>query len=68
MEPREIAEKYVHGKHDALTDIQEVESMTSDINDYKDNMFKKFIFFIDNMGDYEHSRTSLKENVEKFLK
>lgn len=34
MTPREIAEKYVYGKHDALTDKQEVEDMITDIENY----------------------------------
>ena len=31
MTPREIAEKYVYGRHNALTDAQEVEDMVKDI-------------------------------------
>lgn len=31
LSAREIAEKYVYGRHDALTDRQEIEDMVSDI-------------------------------------
>ena len=31
MKPLEIAKKYVYGKHDALTDNQEIIDMTKDI-------------------------------------
>lgn len=34
MTPKEIAEKYVYGKHDALTDNQEVIDMIADIEAY----------------------------------
>ena len=34
MTAREIAEKYVYGKHNALTDKQEVEDMIKDIAEY----------------------------------
>jgi hypothetical protein len=33
MKAEEIAEKYVHGHHDALTDNQEKIDMANDIND-----------------------------------
>ena len=32
LTPKEIAEKYVYGRHDALTDKQEVEDMAKDID------------------------------------
>jgi|DEB0MinimDraft_6_1074348.scaffolds.fasta_scaffold142692_2 hypothetical protein len=34
MTPKEIAEKYVYGDHDALTDKQEVLDMIKDIEEY----------------------------------
>jgi len=34
LTPEEIAEKYVHGKHNALTDSQEKKDMVNDINRY----------------------------------
>lgn len=34
MTPEEIANKYVHGNHDALTDNQEKIDMIKDITDY----------------------------------
>lgn len=34
LTPDEIAEKYVHGKHNALTDSQEKKDMISDIMSY----------------------------------
>ena len=37
MTAREIAEKYVYGKHDALTDNQEIEDMIKDIEDFAKN-------------------------------
>jgi len=41
MTPREIAEKYVYGRHNALTDKQEIEDMVKDIEscliDYIEN-------------------------------
>ena len=33
MTPLEIAEKYVHGNHDALTDNQEIKDMVKDIEE-----------------------------------
>ena len=34
MTSREIAEKYVYGTHESLTDKQEIEDMISDIENY----------------------------------
>lgn len=34
MKPKEIAEKYVYGTHDALTDNQEIKDMVFDIEEY----------------------------------
>lgn len=34
MTPEEIANKYVHGDHDALTDSQEKKDMANDIMEY----------------------------------
>lgn len=34
MKAKQIAEKYVYGTHNALTDVQEIKDMTSDIEDY----------------------------------
>lgn len=34
MTAREIAEKYVFGRHDALTDNQEIEDMIKDIEEF----------------------------------
>ena len=34
MTAREIAEKYVYGKHNALTDKQEIKDMIKDIDTY----------------------------------
>jgi len=34
MTAREIAEKYVYGRHDSLTDKQEVEDMIKDIKEH----------------------------------
>ena len=33
MTPKEIAHKYVHGEHDALTDNQEKKDMSNDIRE-----------------------------------
>ena len=34
MTPEQIAKKYVHGMHDALTDNQEIKDMITDIETY----------------------------------
>ena len=34
MTPEQIAKKYVHGMHDALTDRQEIKDMVTDIETY----------------------------------
>jgi len=34
MTPKQIAKKYVHGMHDALTDRQEIKDMITDIETY----------------------------------
>ena len=34
MTPKQIAKKYVHGMHDALTDNQEIKDMITDIETY----------------------------------
>lgn len=43
LTPEEIAYKYVHGKHDALTDSQEKKDMADDIKAYADNYSNKQI-------------------------
>ena len=40
MEAREIAEKYVYGRHDALTDAQEVKDMVADIECFRNNKYE----------------------------
>jgi len=40
MTAKEIAEKYVYGRHDALTDSQEVKDMISDIDEYAKKQVK----------------------------
>jgi len=40
MTPKEIAEKYVYGKHDALTDKQEIKDMIKDIEAYAEHKVK----------------------------
>jgi len=37
LTPEEIAHKYVHGEHDALTDTQEKKDMAEDIRRYADS-------------------------------
>ena len=37
MNSRQIAEKYVYGNHDALTDSQEIKDMIQDIENYAAN-------------------------------
>lgn len=41
MTSREIAEKYVYGKHDALTDSQEIIDMIKDIEEYVSDLRKE---------------------------
>ena len=46
---KEIAEKYVHGKHDALTDNQEIEDIIKDIEEYakqKDERIKELEAYV----------------------
>ena len=40
MTAKEIAEKYVYGRHDALTDSQEVKDMITDIEEYAKKQVK----------------------------
>lgn len=42
MTPREIAEKYVYGNHDALTDKQEIEDMVEDIESMQRKILEDF--------------------------
>ena len=39
---KEIAEKYVKGKHDALTDNQEIIDMTKDIEEFSNRLWGVF--------------------------
>lgn len=45
MTPEEIAHKYVHGNHDALTDNQEKIDMAKDIRDYARKEAEDFATF-----------------------
>ena len=45
MEPLEIAEKYVYGNHDALTDSQEIKDMVFDIEEYAKEHCAKVVNF-----------------------
>lgn len=45
MTPEEIAHKYVHGLHDALTDSQEKIDMAKDIRDYARKEAEDFALF-----------------------
>lgn len=45
MTPEEIAYKYVHGDHDALTDSQEKKDMAKDIREYARKEAEDFVIF-----------------------
>lgn len=45
MTPEEIAHKYVHGEHGALTDSQEKKDMAKDIRDYARKEAEDFAMF-----------------------
>jgi len=49
MTAKEIAEKYVHGKHDALTDSQEKKDMANDVEQYANEKVKEFAKELDQM-------------------
>lgn len=57
MTAKEIAEKYVHGKHDALTDSQEKKDMANDIEQYANEKVKEVLSEIQSEG----------ENAERLL-
>jgi hypothetical protein len=41
LTPKQIAEKYVYSKHNALTDNQEIKDMIKDIEQYTQEQLKK---------------------------
>lgn len=47
LTPEQIAEKYVYGKHDALTDSQEIKDMVQDIENLVAYELKKNILLSD---------------------
>lgn len=69
MNAKEISEKYVYGKHNALTDKQEVIDMTKDIEDYAQLMTDSEIrlaIYLD-MDKSVVMQKSIEERVEEIF-
>jgi len=65
MTPREIAEKYVYGRHNALTDKQEIEDMVKDIESlsvpsamgrFSDSDVRNIVLDMENYAMFAHTR------------
>ena len=66
MKVEEIANKYVYGNHDALTDSQEVKDMVEDINNHSKELLMKYtLHYLENRGtDFE---MSIENFINEFL-
>lgn len=62
MTSKEIAEKYVYGKHNALTDKQEVEDMIKDIEEYCKAINKNSVIPVVVLSDCDYGHNTLNKN------
>ena len=58
MTAEQIAKKYVHGLHDALTDRQEIKDMMTDIETYAESCHQAKLKLL-GIGDVSHRRELL---------
>lgn len=65
MTPKEIAQKYVYGNHNALTDTQEVADMVKDIETCVSELQKKVNTLVSDVADHVNDKLELKAALVK---